>query len=209
MKIMRPMKTMRRFALLGLTCLILTASRLSVYYASFLKSDTAPPRPSDAIVLLSHGQNGPDWLSLIGAQRTLGALKLYHENFAPVIISSGSNPERHWDQAGLQADWLERAGVPRKALIVERRSHRTYESAVEIDRLMRERGWHNIAVVVSEFDRPRVRLLFQRLGIQASFLEVPESGPPRELFSTGYWGVFYHASYEYLGLFYYWYRGWI
>jgi len=194
----------------GLVVLLLAAgsSRLSYFYAQPLVTGATPAK-SDVIVLLSHGQAGQDWLSPVGSQRTLGALKLYRDGYAPTIVSSGSNPGMHWDQAALQADWLERAGVPREAIVVERRSHRTYESAVEVDRLMREHNWKSLVVVASVLDVPRVQKVFHKLNLEPSFLEVPELGPPRDLFGFGYLEIFYHASYEYMGLVYYWLRGWI
>ncbi len=193
--------------IVALACLA-ASSRLSYYYARPLATSNTP-RPSDVIVLLSHGQVGSEWLSPVGAQRTLGALKLYREGYASVIISSGSNPSRDWDQAGLQASWLGRAGVPSSAVVVERASRRTRGSAVEVARIMRERGWQSLVVVVSQFDAPRVKLVFHKVGLMPSFLEVPESGPPLDWFSVSYLAVFYHATYEYLGLAYYWSRGWI
>ena len=188
--------------------LLAASSRLSHYYAQPLASDGIP-QPSDVIVLMSHGQYGREWLSSVGAQRTLGALKLYREGYAPAIISSGSNPSRNWDQAALQAGWLEKAGVPPGAIVVESASRRTRESAVEVARLMRQRGWRSLVIVVSQLDAPRVALVFRKEGLSPSFLEVPEAGLPADWFGVSYAGVFYHATYEYAGLVYYWWRGWI
>ena len=48
------------------------------------------PQKSDVIVLLSSGQIDEDWLTPDASlQRVLGAIKLYREHYAPVIISSG------------------------------------------------------------------------------------------------------------------------
>jgi uncharacterized SAM-binding protein YcdF (DUF218 family) len=197
-----------RLAGLGLLLMVAASSRLSYFYAQPLITDAMPAK-SDVIVLLSHGQTGQDWLSPEGSERTWGALKLYRGGYAPAIVSSGSSPSLHWDQAALQAEWLKLAGVPGEAIIVEQRSHRTYESAVEVARLMREHNWKSLVVVTSRLDVPRVRLVFRKLNLTPSFLEIPEFGPPRDLFGFGYLGIFYHASYEYLGLIYYWLRGWI
>ncbi len=183
------------------------SSKLSYYYAQPLAISSAPQR-SNVIVLMSHGQYAAEWLSLVGAQRTLGALKLYREGYAEAIVSSGSNPPRG-NQAALQARWLELAGVPSSAIILEEESRRTRGSAIAVARIMKERGWRSLVVVVSEFDAPRVRLVFRKENLEPSFLEVPESGPPRDLFGSGYTAIFYHATYEYLGLIFYWLRGWI
>jgi uncharacterized SAM-binding protein YcdF (DUF218 family) len=197
-----------RLACLLLLLLLAASSRLSYFYAQPLLTDSMPVK-SDVIVLLSHGQTGKDWLSPEGAQRTLGTLWLYRGGYAPAIVSSGSNPSMNWDQAAVQAEWLERAGIPREVITIERRSHRTYESAMEVARLMQEHNWKSLVVVASLLDVPRVRLVFKKQNLTPSFLEVPEFGPPRDLFGFGYLGIFYHASYEYVGLVYYWLRGWI
>ena len=161
-------------------------------------------------MLLSHGQVGDRWLSPEGAQRTWAALQLYKSGFAPVIISSGSS-HGNLDQAGLQAKWLMLAGVPSQAIIIERQSSRTYQSAREIGRILKANGWQSAVIVTSELDVPRVRAVFQKLGYtNVSFQQVPEFGAPTGIFfyHSG-WRALYHATYEYLGLLLYKWKGWI
>jgi uncharacterized SAM-binding protein YcdF (DUF218 family) len=162
------------------------------------------------IVLLSHGQVDDQWLSPEGAQRTWAALRLYKSGFAPAIISSGSS-HGGLDQAGLQAQWLMLAGVPSEAILVERQSSRTYESAVEVVKILKEHKWRSAVVVTSELDVPRVRAVFRKLGFSNfSFQQVPEFGPPSTiLYYRSGWRAFYHATYEYAGLLFYKWKGWI
>src|SRR5712664_580006 len=126
------------------------------YYYGYPLRDGSRPQRSDVIVLLSHGQIGDRWLSTEGAQRTLAALQLYKLGFAPVIISSGSTLKKGLDQAGLQAKWLVLAGVPSEAILTERQSSRTYESVVEVVKIIRTNRWRSAVVVTSELDVPRV-----------------------------------------------------
>ena len=190
---------------------LLAQTPLAYYYGRPLLEGTNPQH-SDVIVLMSHGQINESWLSLEGSQRTFAALRLYKMGFAPYVISTGSSWADQLDQAGLQADWLAMAGVPRDALIVERRSTRTYESAVEVEKLLKAKGWKSAVVVASEMDIPRIRAVFKKLGVQnISFEEVPEFRKPSSTtiyYSPG-WSVFYHASYEYTGLLFYKWKGWI
>jgi uncharacterized SAM-binding protein YcdF (DUF218 family) len=150
------------------------------------------------------------WLSPEGAQRTWAALQLYKSGFAPVIISSGSS-HGGLDQASLQAHWLVLAGVPSEAIIIERRSSRTYQSAREVARILKDNGWQSAVIVTSELDVPRVRGVFRKLGYSnLSFQQVPEFGPPNKLlFYHSGWKAFYHAAYEYTALFLYKWKGWI
>ena len=190
---------------LGLT----TLTPLAYYYGNPLR-EANQPKPSDVIVLLSHGQLDDRWLSPEGAQRTWAALLLYQASFAPVIISSGSSHGGR-DQAGLQAKWLMLAGVPSQAIIVERRSSRTYQSALEVDKILKANGWQSALIVTSELDVPRIRGVFRKLGYSnLSFQQVPEFGPPTgSFFYHSGWRAFYHATYEYAGLLLYKWKGWI
>jgi uncharacterized SAM-binding protein YcdF (DUF218 family) len=190
--------------------LTLTTTPLADYYSAPLFTETDATK-SDVIVLLSSGQIDQDWLTPDASQRTLGALKLYTEHYAPFIISSGSQPGAGLHQAELQASWLERAGVPRSAIIVEGQSPRTYRSAVEVSAIMAARHWKSAVIVTSQMDVPRVRLVFRKLGVQTSYLPVPEFGRPRQFhfFRRAAFDISFHATYEYVGLAYYKWKGWI
>lgn len=190
--------------------LLLTTSSLADIYSAPLRVRFRPQK-SDVIVLLSSGEVDSDWLSPDATQRTLGALKLYKEHYAPWIISSGSQTSEGWHQAELQATWLDRAGVPKEAIIVEGRSERTYRSAVEVAAIMAQRQWKSALVVTSQMDVPRVRLVFQKLGVQTSYLAVPEFRRPThlQLFWKQAFDVTFHATYEYAGLAYYKWKGFI
>ena len=129
--------------------LLLTATPLAYFYGAPLMT-AADARPSDAIVLLSSGQIDADWLTPDAAQRVLAALRLYREGYARAIVSSGSQHGEGLRQAELQAAWLERAGVPSQAIVVENGSTRTYESGIAVKRIMAEHGWKSAVMVTSQ-----------------------------------------------------------
>ena len=126
-----------------------------------------------------------------------------------MIISSGSNYSLN--QAELQAQWLVLAGVPGQAIIVEKQSSRTYESALEIVKILKAHGWQSAVIVTSELDVPRIRGVFRKLGYSdLSFQQVPEYGAPAgHIFYHSGWRAFYHATYEYAGLLLYKWKGWL
>jgi uncharacterized SAM-binding protein YcdF (DUF218 family) len=189
--------------------ILLTATPVAYYYGAPLLTES-DAHPSDVIVLLSSGQLDADWLTPDAAQRLLGALRLYREGYAPAIISSGSQHGAGLHQAELQAAWLARAGVPPGALIIESTSIRTYESGLEVRRIMQQRGWKSAVVVTSQMDVPRVRLVFRKLGVATSYLPVPEFKRPRGIdYFRSATALSYHATYEYAGLVYYKLKGWI
>jgi uncharacterized SAM-binding protein YcdF (DUF218 family) len=202
-------KVLRGLGGVSLAALIVTSTPLAYYYSLPLR-ETVQPEPSDVIVLMSSGQIGRMWVTPDGAQRTLGALWLYRSGYAPHIISSGSHWEFKEHQAERQGEWLQYAGVPESAILVERNSTRTWESAREVAGIMREHGWTKAVIVTSEMDTVRVRLAFEKQGIRPTFLAVPEIGRPRGiLYIPGGLATFYHATYEYAGLVLYKLRGWI
>jgi hypothetical protein len=63
--------------------------------------------------------------------------------------------------------------------------------------------------VTSELDVPRVRRVFEKMGIPVSFLAVPEFKPPEKLLYVSGFSFFYHATYEYAALAFYKLKGWI
>jgi uncharacterized SAM-binding protein YcdF (DUF218 family) len=182
------------------------------YFISMPLRESTSPRKSDAIVLFSHGQLDPQWLTMEGSQRLLGALLLYRQGIAPVIVTSGSQHEQEFTQAETEAAWLEMAGIPHENLIVESNSTRTYESVVELRKLMDQRHWKNVAIVTSDLDVLRIRLICRRLGVDASFLGVPVEVAPKPwhlLYTQHGLPVLYHSAYEYAALVLYRWRGWI
>ena len=188
---------------------LLATTPLGYYYGAplIVQSDA---RKSDVIVLLSSGQIDQEWLTPDAAQRTLGALKLYRESYAPAIITSGSQFRQGFHQAEIEAQWLIRAGVPAPAVTLENQSIRTFDSAVRVRNIMRLHRWNSAVVVTSQMDVPRVRLVFRKLGVPASYLAVPEYRKPRSMFYfPSAIAASYHATYEYAGLVLYKLNGWI
>ena len=151
----------------------------AAYYLAQPLREPAEPRPSDVIVLFSSGSIDDCSAHSRRGARTWGALLLYREGYAPVIVSSGSQHARGLRQAESQVEWLKRAGVPDSALIVESASTRTYESVIELRRLMAEHGWRSAVIVTSELDVPRIRRVIQRMGkMTVSDPAVPTERPP-------------------------------
>jgi uncharacterized SAM-binding protein YcdF (DUF218 family) len=164
----------------------------------------AKPEKSDVIVLMSSGLIDGHWVTPDGAQRTWGALRLYKEHYAPFIISVGS------EQALVQAEMLKYGGVPASAILTDK-APTTRWSAIAVSHIMKDRDWRNAVVVTSEMDVPRIRLVFAKLGVNPSFLAVPEFRKPNNfhLFRNSAWDISYHATYEYAALISYRLHGWL
>lgn len=196
----------------ALLFLLVVFTPLAWYAGEPLRSQASDPQPADAIVLFSSNQIGAEWLSEDAAQRLLGALGLYRRGLAPVVLASGSQHASAKFQAELEATWLERAGVPQSAVVVENRSTRTYESVQQVRDVMQARGWSSVVIVSSDMDILRIRLVCDRLGVRASYLGVPEFAPPAPgavLYIAHGYPALYHAVYEYAALALYRFKGWI
>lgn len=96
--------------------------------------------------------------------RLEGALQLYRDGRAPLIIVTGGG-EGDWDEAAVMADWLAERGVPRAAIVPENASATTRDSGVNVARIMRERGLGSALVCSQWFHVARTRLCLEQEGV--------------------------------------------
>lgn len=107
--------------------------------------------------------------------RVLYAAKLYLDKKAPLIIASGGRID--WEggtaessrvsEAADMAQLLILMGVPKEAIIEEPTSLNTYENAINVQKILQEKGINQILLVTSALHMPRSLAIFQRLGIKA------------------------------------------
>lgn len=146
-----------------------------------LESQYIPPTdlPSaPAIVLLGGGTKPPlpprPMVDLNEqGDRVLYAAKLYREQKAPLIIPSGGRVD--WKAERSQsimseskdmADLLVMMGVPMEAIIPEPNSLNTRENAVNVQKILQEKGINKIFLVTSALHMPRSVAIFKKLGIE-------------------------------------------
>lgn len=109
---------------------------------------------ADAIVAVSGGET---------TSRTLGAVKLYDEGYAPIIIFSGaaSDPTSVSNAAAMKNIAI-KAGVPASAVLVEEDSADTYENAQNTARIIKNQNIGSIILVTSPYHQRRASIEFQR-----------------------------------------------
>lgn len=102
--------------------------------------------------------------------RILYGAQLYQQHKAPLIIVSGgridwqgSGPPEAADMAVI----LRQVGVPASAIIQESSSLNTYQNAVNVKKILEERGIRQVLLVTSAMHMPRSLLIFKRQGIAA------------------------------------------
>jgi uncharacterized SAM-binding protein YcdF (DUF218 family) len=104
------------------------------------------------------------------ASRLLYGAQLYREHQAPtVILSGGTLP---WLQnvapmSEAMAEVIELMGVPKSAIIEEAGSANTYENALGVKAILKERHIGRVLLVTSAMHMPRALALFKHQGIDA------------------------------------------
>ncbi len=193
--------------------------------------DGEPPT-AEAIVLLggcTKSQQAPRPMVDVteGGDRVLYAAKLYRDGKAPLIIAAGGRVG--WLGGGApeaedMAQLLQFLNVPSADILQEPNSLNTYQNAVNVKRLLRDRQLERVLLVTSAMHMPRALRVFQQQGIDAipaptDFLTTardPNAPPPSleavllELLpDTGRLATTTLALKEYLGFAIYRLRGWV
>lgn len=128
----------------------------------------------------------------------------------PLVISGGQAFDNgiKRPEAGATASLLERLGVPREQMVLERASRTTAENAALSARNVGEGRW---LIVTSAFHMPRAIGTFRQAGISAiaapTDWRVQDQGPAFRLDAAANVAMMNLATKEYLGLFGYWITG--
>lgn len=197
----------RLLAIIGALYLCLTLLPVAGLLSGPLQVADALDR-ADAIVVLAGGSSGGH-LTNASIRRTLHGISLFRLGYAPRIILSGgsSGDVRGAPEAALMAFFALGLGVPRQAIVIEHRSHRTAASARAVAEMLPALGAKRVLLVTSRPHMRRALLAFRRAGVVALPANVP--GPLSEALPLGRLVLTQSVAHEYVGLVYYWWRGWI
>lgn len=90
------------------------------------------------------------------------AWRLYRLRPKPIVVSGGHvNPfTPAMNENQIARDYLIRWGVPKSDVLGEDRSRDTFESAVEVEKILRKRGWKRYLLVTSAVHMPRSMVAF-------------------------------------------------
>ena len=101
-----------------------------------------------------------------------------------VVVSGGQGADEPVSEARCMYDYLTAHGVPGENILLEERSHNTWENLRYAKQLLEERGLdgEGVAIVSNGFHLTRVALLAQRAGFgEVSLLAAPSSHAPSRL----------------------------
>jgi len=179
---------------------------------------------ADAILVLGGGVEGtaaprlfPDLNA--AADRAWHGARLFHEEKAPILVLTGGRLPWHANR-GIEADamvrFLSDLGVPADRILLEGRSHNTYENVQEVLDLLANRDIDQVLLVTSAFHMRRAQATFHASGIRvipaATDHEVLTGQKLTPLDFLPDVKALMNSSIalkEYLGLWVYRWRGWI
>lgn len=144
-----------------------------------LVRDEATLPKVDAIVVLGGGRS-KRWMDRehvtaeqLDSSRLAAGARAWLAGRAPVVILTGDG-EGRGSEAARMAKGITRLGVPRPALILEKRSDDTRDNARYTAALAERHGIERILLVTSQVHMPRAHLLFREAGVKVVPLPVPE-----------------------------------
>ena len=176
------------------------------------------PKKVDAIVVFGGGAGESGVAGQGYEERVTYAVDLFKKGYAEhIIFSSGyTNIMKEPDVMKALAISL---GVPADDIIVETNSSNTYQNVLNVKGILSEKGWDKILLVSSPYHIRRVSLVFNR---NAKEIDVVYTPTPRSQFydydinSKG--SSFFKKTtlkqlqgfnHEYLGIIYYWWKGYV
>jgi len=128
--------------------------------------------PYDAIVVLTGGIISPEGLIPLPSidesmfRRLDEAWRLYRIQPKPIIVSGGHvnpfTPDKNENK--IARDFLIKWGVPTRDVIGEGKSRDTFESAEEVEKLLKQHGYKRYLLVTSAVHMPRSMLAFAALA---------------------------------------------
>jgi len=201
-------KTVKAIGIVAVLYLVFLHSPFIWFLASPLKI-TDKPEKADAIVVFGGGvgEGGSPGKSTI--ERARYSVDLYNEGFAHNILFSAGYTYKYNDAENMKLFALS-MGIPKKNIMLEQKAGSCYENVKYTSQILREKGFDKVLLVTSPYNTRRASLAFGHIAkdIDVIYSPVPDS-------------QFYHRLkpvkleqikaivHEYLGIVYYFFRGYI
>lgn len=188
------------------------------YLAEPLKKSDAP-RKMDAIVVFAGGVGESGKAGQGYQERVEYAVELYKEGYSKYIIFS-SGYAYVFEEAMVMKALAVSLGVPEEAIILENKAGNTYENVKYTKEILAERGWDEVLLVSSPYHMRRVSLVVRKIAkeIKVAYTPIPRSSfyvhRTSNIYKGGSWrqikpGQIRGILHEYLGILYYWWKGYI
>src|SRR5436190_1862442 len=122
-------------ALIGFAFVVVAETPLPNLLVAPLLRIRSSPVKADIAVVLAGGRFTDGSLNQAALERTVAAVRLYHQGVVPLLMFTGG-PCCGQSASALMADLAADLGVPRAAILVEEQSLRTRDSAVNVEALL-------------------------------------------------------------------------
>lgn len=122
-------------------------------------------RPADAAVVFGCKVYPNGSLSTALSDRVHTATRLYHEDLVSYLIMSGGPGMGDVHETEAMRDYAVDLGVPADRILTDRMGLSTDETVTNTAPLIRDRGFERILAVSHYFHLPRIKLTYQRAGV--------------------------------------------
>ena len=146
------------------------------------------PRPAEAALVLGAGLAADGTPSPFMRERVATGAQLYRDGRVKVLLLSGDNSHRDYDEVTAMAGIAAELGVPATAIVLDYAGFDSYSSCYRARHVF---GASSVIVVSQQFHLPRAVWLCQRLGLDtqgvyppASYSDATRRGEVREVPAT-------------------------
>jgi uncharacterized SAM-binding protein YcdF (DUF218 family) len=137
--------------LIGAAAIAITVIFFSL---GFWLSPQSPLSKSDAIVAISGGET---------KSRTLEAVRLYKDGWAPKLVFSGAALDPNSVSNAKAMELIAQGeGVPANDILLEENSENTDQNAHGVAKIVSDQDWHKVILVTSPYHQRRAYILFGR-----------------------------------------------
>jgi uncharacterized SAM-binding protein YcdF (DUF218 family) len=204
---------------------IFLSAYLLIFYTPLFWFLAAPlrisqlPEKADAILVFAGGVGESGAAGQGYEERVQYAAELYKKGYAEhIVFSSGFTYV--FKEPYLMKTLAMSLGIPEKAIILEERASNTYENVKCTESILRKEQWNKVLLVSSPYHMRRASLVFNKIANQVKVNYAPVSNslfyshPDRDSYGRKIWkrisleqikGILH----EYLGILYYWWKGYI
>jgi len=202
----------RKFVSIGVAFLLVYALLFHtpfLWFAAEPLKISQPLKKADVIVVFAGGVGESGKPGQGYEERVQYAVELYKKGYAPtLILSSGS--VYALSETEVMEVLAVSMGVPKDVILLEDRASSTYENVKFTKEILDRKGWGSILLVSSPYHMRRASLVFRKIGKEIKIIYAPIH---QSLFYKRDKGVkLRHVRgimHEYLGIIYYWWKGYI
>jgi len=142
--------------------------------------------PADAIVVFGAAEYAGHPSPVLRA-RLDHAFDLFHQDIAPVVITTGgAASDPNFSEGGVGRDYLKHRGIPERNLIAETQGADTAQSAVRVAVIMRANGLHSCVAVSDAYHVYRIKRLLQHEGVGPVYVSPRPGSRPRNVVQRTY-----------------------